>query len=88
MRQDKDILFLFVYAEDEEVTMKHSQLTATLTVAEVMDRWPQTVPIFLRHQMACIIGCSIRPFETVPEVAEIYGLELEHFMRGLQQIIS
>jgi acetoin utilization protein AcuB len=64
--------------------MGHPQLTATLTVAEVMDRWPQTIPIFLRHRMACV-GCSIACFETLAEVAEIYGIDLTHLMKDLQQ---
>ena len=66
--------------------MEHSQLTATLTVAEVMDRWPQTIPIFLRHRMACI-GCPIGPFETLAKAAEIYGIEPDCFTKELQQTI-
>lgn len=64
--------------------MEHPQLMVNLTVAEVMDRWPQTVPIFLRHRMACV-GCSIASFETLAEVAEIYGIDLDHFIKELQQ---
>lgn len=67
--------------------MEHSQLMANLTVNEVMDRWPQTIPIFLRYRMACI-GCPIGRFETVAEVAEIYRMELDHFIGDLQQTIS
>ena len=62
--------------------MEHPQLTATLTVAEVMDRCPQTIPIFLRNRMACI-GCSIAPFETLAEPIGTYGVELDHFMEEL-----
>jgi acetoin utilization protein AcuB len=36
--------------------------------------------------MACI-GCPIGPFETLAEVAEIYGIELDCFTKELQQTI-
>jgi hybrid cluster-associated redox disulfide protein len=66
--------------------MGHSQLMADLTVAEVMDRWPQTVPFFFRYRMACV-GCPIAPFETIAEVAAIYGLNLDRFLSELEQTI-
>ena len=67
--------------------MEHSRLTANLTVAEVMDRWPQTIKFFLRYRMACV-GCAIAPFETLAEVAAIYGLDLNRFLSELEQIID
>jgi hybrid cluster-associated redox disulfide protein len=66
--------------------MRQTQLTADLTVAQVMDRWPETIPIFFRYRMACV-GCPIAPFETVAEVAAIYGLDLECFLNELRQTI-
>jgi hybrid cluster-associated redox disulfide protein len=63
------------------------QLVADLTVAEVMDRWPQTVPVYFRYRMACV-GCPIAPFETLAEVATIYGLDLSCFLNELEQNIE
>ncbi|GAB4530060.1 MAG: DUF1858 domain-containing protein [Anaerolineae bacterium] len=67
--------------------MEHARLTPDLTVTEVMDRWPQTIPIFFRHWMACV-GCPIASFETLAEVATIYGLDLDCLLNELQQIIQ
>ena len=67
--------------------MEHAQLTADLTVTEVMDRWPQTIPVFFRYRMACV-GCPIASFETLAEVAAIYGLDLDCFVSKLQQTIQ
>ena len=67
--------------------MGHPKLMADLTVAEVMDRWPQTIPVFFRYRMACV-GCPIAPFETMAEVAAIYGLNLSRFLNELEQIIE
>lgn len=60
---------------------------AELTVAEVMDGWPQTIPVFLRHRMACV-GCVMAPFETLADVAAIYGLQPSRLLDELQQTIQ
>ena len=67
--------------------MGHPKLMADLTVAEVMDRWPQTIPVFFRYRMACV-GCPIARFETMTEVTAIYGLNLSRFLNELEQIIG
>ena len=67
--------------------MKHSQFTANLTVAEVMEHWPQTIPAFFRHRMACV-GCPIASFETLADVAAIYNLDLNRFLNELEQTIQ
>ena len=66
--------------------MAHQQLEAGLTVAEVLDRWPQTIPVFIRHRMACV-GCTIASFETLSEVADIYQLEPDEFLQELQHLL-
>jgi hybrid cluster-associated redox disulfide protein len=67
--------------------MKHLQLEAGLTVVEVLARWPQTIPVFIRHRMACV-GCAMAPFETLAEVAAIYRLDLNCFLNELQQAVE
>lgn len=58
-----------------------------LTLAELLARWPQAIPVFLRHQMACV-GCTMAPFETLSDVTAIYGIPLPHFLYELQQAIE
>jgi hybrid cluster-associated redox disulfide protein len=67
--------------------MEQPQLEANLIVAEVLTRWPQTIPVFLQHRMACV-GCVIAPFETVAEVAAIYHLDLDYFLGELERAIN
>ena len=67
--------------------MEQPQLEANMTVATVLTRWPQIIPVFLQHRMACV-GCAIAPFETLAEVAVIYHLDLACFMGELQQAIN
>ncbi len=67
--------------------MERPKFDPDLTVAEVLAHWPQTIPTFIRHRMGCV-GCAIAPFETLAEVAAIYGLNLEYFLGELQEGIE
>ncbi len=44
-----------------------------MTVAEVMERWPESVLVFNRRRMACP-GCVMAPFMTVMEAAGSYDI--------------
>jgi len=67
--------------------MEPQTISSHLTAAEVMQRWPATVPVFIRHCLACV-GCPFAPFETLAEIPAIYDLQLDEFMRELQQTID
>ncbi len=67
--------------------MKTQTLSIHLTVAEVMQRWPATVPVFIRYCLACV-GCPFAPFETLAEIPANFDLPLDEFMRELQQTID
>ncbi|MDR5709752.1 MAG: DUF1858 domain-containing protein [Armatimonadota bacterium] len=54
------------------------------TVEAFLRLRPQAVRVFLRHRMACP-GCDLAPFETLEEVARIYRLPLETFLRELAE---
>ena len=58
----------------------------TLIVADVMNSWPETVPVFIAHRMACP-GCVMAPFMTVTEAALEYGLEPAAFAADLARTI-
>ena len=67
--------------------MEYLHLSADRTVDEVLDRWPETIPTFFRYRMACV-GCPMAPFETLVEVADIYGLDVDCFLSELELIIQ
>jgi hybrid cluster-associated redox disulfide protein len=64
--------------------MEKQPFTADLSVAEVMERWPNTIKVFLKYQTACV-GCEMAPFETIATAAENYNLPLCIFLADLQQ---
>jgi hybrid cluster-associated redox disulfide protein len=67
--------------------MNCARLHSQFIVADVLHCWRETIPVFLRHRMACI-GCPMAGFETLEGAAAVYGLELEPFLDELQQIIQ
>ena len=67
--------------------MAQPPLSTSLVVADVLSRWPQTVPVFLRHHMICV-GCAMSRFETLEEIAVIYRLDLNGFLGELRQVIA
>ncbi len=67
--------------------MEQPPLTTDLLVAEVLARWPQTAPVFFRHHLICV-GCAMSRFETLAEIAAVYGLDLSGFLGELRQVIE
>ncbi len=67
--------------------MEQPSLTTDQVVAEVLARWPQTIPVFFRHHLICV-GCAMSRFETLGEIAAIYGLDLSGFLDELRQVIE
>ena len=65
--------------------MNQEQLLS-LTVAEIMDRWPESVMVFLDHNLDCV-GCPIAPFETLAEVIHIYQIPEDAFLDELAAVI-
>lgn len=54
--------------------MKYEQFSE-LCVAEIMQRWPATIGVFLDFGMHCI-GCPIGVFHTLADAADEHGLSL------------
>ncbi len=53
-------------------------------VAEVLQRWPSTLPVFIRYRLACV-GCLMARFERLTAVPHIYGLDAQRFLREVAQ---
>ena len=62
-------------------------LSADLTVGELMTRWAETIGVFLRHRMACV-GCNMAPFDTVVDAARMYRISPEHLLTELAKVVA
>lgn len=52
------------------------------TVAELLDRDPAAMRLFIDRRMSCI-GCAIAPYHTIEEACREYDLAVDGFMREL-----
>lgn len=58
-----------------------------MTVAEVLEKWPQTVLVFQELKTACI-GCTMAQFDTMIDVAREYNLEVSKIMDALERVVG
>jgi hybrid cluster-associated redox disulfide protein len=67
--------------------MSLAELDSSLTVEEVLERWPQTAPVFNHYRSACV-GCALSPFCTLEDVAGTYHLNLTIFLADLRAAVD
>lgn len=58
-----------------------------LTLAEIMQRWPQTIAVFLERKMLCV-GCEVSPFHTIEDACLEYDLDEAEFIAALKAAVS
>ena len=54
-------------------------------IAEVLERQPEAVALFIAHGTDCV-GCVMAPFCTLQEMSLHYGVELEEFLGELARM--
>lgn len=60
-------------------------ITSKMIVADVMNKWPETVPVFISRRMACP-GCVMAPFMSIAEAAREYGFKPDEFAEELSTV--
>ncbi|UCD04585.1 MAG: DUF1858 domain-containing protein [Candidatus Woesearchaeota archaeon] len=53
-----------------------------MTFADVIGKYPDSVPIFLKHGLSCI-GCPFAAQETIEQGAEGHGINIEDLLKDL-----
>lgn len=78
---------LLLLARGSKMTSKPQLPTKEMSIAEILERWPETAATFQRLRTACV-GCSMASFCTVAEVAAYYQLDAVPLLLGLQGAIE
>lgn len=60
---------------------------SNMTVAEVLEKWPETFTVFQEFKTACV-GCVMAPFDTIDDVARIYEMDLSVLIEALDAVVS
>jgi len=62
-------------------------ITKEMPIGEVVERYPQTIEVFLRHGLMCV-GCAVARFENVEQGAVAHGIDAELLMRDLNAAVA
>lgn len=58
-----------------------------LSLQDLMTRWPDTIPVFLKHRMLCV-GCVFTRFHTLTDACQEHGLDEQSFRAELEAVIA
>jgi hybrid cluster-associated redox disulfide protein len=67
--------------------MRPEGFGAETTVDEIMERWPETVPVFIGLGMLCV-GCTFGRYHSLAGACEFHGLALRPVARLLGEAIT
>ena len=66
---------------------KPTKITKGMTFSEVLALFPETIPVFMEHHMACF-GCPMAMSETVKQGATAHGIDADKLVSELNKAIG
>jgi hybrid cluster-associated redox disulfide protein len=61
-------------------------ITRQMPIGEVVQNYPQTIEVFLKHGLMCF-GCAIARFENVEQGAMAHGIDVDTLMNDLNAAV-
>jgi len=55
-------------------------ITKNLPIGEVVQKHPETIPVFLQHGLMCF-GCAVARFENIEQGAIAHGIDVETLVK-------
>lgn len=62
-------------------------ITKEMSIGEIVQKYPQTVKVFLRHGLMCI-GCAAARFENLEQGATAHGIAIDPLLKDLNAAIA
>lgn len=62
-------------------------ITKEMSIGEVVQKYPQTVKVFLRHGLMCV-GCAAARFENLEQGAIAHGINVEALVKDLNAAVE
>ena len=66
---------------------KKDKIVKSMTIGEIISKYPQLADIFLKHGMHCV-GCFMAQRETLEDAVKVHGIKLDKLLKELNQVIS
>jgi len=61
-------------------------ISKEMSIAEVVQKYPQTIEVFLRHGLMCF-GCAIARFENIEQGAMAHGIDVPALVTDLNAAV-
>ncbi|MFN2217131.1 MAG: DUF1858 domain-containing protein [Anaerolineae bacterium] len=62
------------------------QITREMPIGQVVQNYPQTVEVFLKHGLMCF-GCAIARFENIEQGAMAHGINVDALVKDLNAAV-
>lgn len=62
-------------------------ITKEMSIAEIVQTYPETVRVFLSHGLMCI-GCAAARFENLEQGATAHGINVEALVKDLNAAVA
>jgi hybrid cluster-associated redox disulfide protein len=62
-------------------------ITKNLPIGEVVQKHPETVPVFLQHGLMCF-GCAVARFENIEQGAIAHGIDVDTLVKDLNAAVA
>jgi len=62
-------------------------ITKDMDISSIVQRYPQTVRVFLSHGLMCI-GCAAARFENLEQGALAHGIDVEALLKDLNAAVE
>lgn len=57
-----------------------------MPIGEIVQKWPQTVPVFLKHGLMCF-GCAVARFENLEQGARAHRINVDALLKDLNAVV-
>ena len=64
-----------------------AKITKEMTMYEILQKYPKTVDIFLKHGLTCI-GCPMASMETLEIGAKAHGIDVDTLLKDLNDFLE
>ncbi len=62
-------------------------ITKDMTIEEIVQRFPETIPVFSRYGVGCL-GCSAAQYDNLEQGAAIHGLDTDQLLKELNACLA
>jgi len=63
------------------------KITKEMSITEIVQKYPQSIDVFLKHGMGCL-GCAAARFENLGQGAMAHGIDVDKLIADLNEAVK